>query len=91
VRHGAVLAFETETAAPVARVAGRSHLYGKTFDKHFTALPSEAGRQVDWRLIELCRHALSAEINLCVAGHQGSSAFDGAACFRDDGTVANAA
>jgi hypothetical protein len=47
-----------------------SHLYGRTMDTYFSALPPRAGEVVDWLSIELCFHGLPSEINLYVAGQK---------------------
>lgn len=47
-----------------------SHLYTKTLDQYFSALPENAGEQVDWISSELCFHALPSRINLYVVGRK---------------------
>jgi hypothetical protein len=47
-----------------------SHLFSKTIDEYYSALPDEAGELVDWISFERCFHGLPAQINLYIGGQK---------------------
>jgi len=47
-----------------------SHIYTRTLDRYYSALPPEAGQQTEWLSIAKCFHGLPSDINLYVGGQK---------------------